>query len=50
MVSVQRRFLFLLVLRIGYFSLLWHSLGLPYNYFENDLATPKPNYESIDYN
>ena len=31
-VSVQRVFLFLLVLGIGCVILLWHSLGLPYNY------------------
>ena len=31
--SVRRSFLFLLVLRIGCIILLWHSLGLPYNYF-----------------
>ena len=24
---------FLMVLEIGYIILLWHSLGLPYNYF-----------------
>ena len=32
-VSVWRRFLFLWVLGMGYVILLWHSLGLPYNYF-----------------
>ena len=32
-VSVQRGILFLLVLGIGCVILLWHSLGLPYNYF-----------------
>ena len=32
-VSVQRGFLFLLVLEMGSGFLLWHSLGLPYNYF-----------------
>ena len=31
--SVGRDFLFLLVLRVGCVILLWHSLGLPYNYF-----------------
>ena len=31
-VSVQRGFLFLLVLWIGCVILLWHSLGLLYNY------------------
>ena len=34
MVSVWRGFLFLLVLGMGYVILLWHSLSLPYNYFE----------------
>ena len=33
MVSVQRGFLFLWVLGMGYVILLWHSLSLPYNYF-----------------
>ena len=33
-VSVWRGFLFLWVLRMGYVILLWHSLSLPYNYFE----------------
>ena len=32
--SVRRGFLFLLVLGMGCILLLWHSLGLPYNYFE----------------
>ena len=32
-VSVRRGFLFLLVLGIGYVILLYHSMGLPYNYF-----------------
>ena len=32
-VSVRRGFFFLLVLRMGYVILLWHSLSLPYNYF-----------------
>ena len=31
-VSVQRGFLFLLVLGMGCVVLLWHSLCLPYNY------------------
>ena len=34
-VSVWRGFLFLLVLGMGYVILLWHSLSLPYNYFES---------------
>ena len=33
-VSVRRGFLFLLLLGIGCVILLWHSLGLSYNYFE----------------
>ena len=33
-VSVLRGFLFLWVLGMGYIILLWHSLSLPYNYFE----------------
>ena len=32
-VSVWRGFLFLLVLGMGCVIKLWHSLGLPYNYF-----------------
>ena len=31
-VSVWRGFLFLWVLGMGYVLILWHSLGLPYNY------------------
>ena len=34
-VSVWRGFLFHWVLGMGYVILLWHSLSLPYNYFEN---------------
>ena len=34
-VSVWRGFLFLWVLGMGYVTLLWHSLSLPYNFFEN---------------
>ena len=33
-VSVWRGFLFLRVLGMGYIILLWHSLSLPYNYFQ----------------
>ena len=33
-VSVWRDFLFLWVLGMGYVILLWHSLSLPYNYFD----------------
>ena len=32
-VFVWRGFLFLRVLGMGYVTLLWHSLSLPYNYF-----------------
>ena len=32
-VSVRWGFLFLLVLGMGCVILLWHSLGLPFNYF-----------------
>ena len=43
-VSVRRGFLFLWVLGMGYVILLWHSLGLPYNYFENEsIETSKGN-------
>ena len=34
-VSVQRGFFFFLVLGIGCVILLWHSLGLQYNYFDH---------------
>ena len=33
-VCVWRGFLFLWVLEMGYVILLWHSLSLPYNYFD----------------
>ena len=33
-VFVWRGFLFLCVLGMGYVILLWHSLSLPYNYFD----------------
>ena len=33
-VFVWRCFLFLWVLGMGYVILLWHSLSLPYNYFD----------------
>ena len=33
-VSVWRGFLILWVLVMGYVILLWHSLSLPYNYFD----------------
>ena len=41
-VSVWRGFLFLWVLGMGYVILLWHSLSIPYNYFENRLSIQKP--------
>ena len=34
LVSVRRGFLFLWVLGMGCVILLWHSLSLPYNYFD----------------
>ena len=34
-VSVMRGFFFIWVLGMGYVILLWHSLSLPYNYFES---------------
>ena len=34
-IFVRWGFLFLLVLGIGCVMLLWHSLGLPYNYFSS---------------
>ena len=37
-VFVWRGFLFLWVLGMGYVILLWHSLSLPYNYFESRKA------------
>ena len=36
-VSVWRCFLFLWLLGVGYVILLWHSLSLPYNYFDAKL-------------
>ena len=35
-VSVRRGFLFLWVLGMGYVILLWHPLGLPYDYFAGE--------------
>ena len=40
-VFVWRGFLFLWVLGMGYVILLWHSLSLPYNYFEMPLMENK---------
>ena len=37
LVSDWRGFLFLWVLGMGYVILLWHSLSLPYNYFDSKL-------------
>ena len=39
-VFVWRGFLFLGVLGMGYVILLWHSLSLPYNYFETTCTQP----------
>ena len=44
-VFVWRGFLILWVLGMGYVILLWHSLSLPYNYF--DIAFPKISYKNI---
>ena len=44
-VFVWRGFLFLWVLGMGYVILLWHSLSLPYNYFN---GTKAYNETSID--
>ena len=38
-VSVWRGFSFLWVLGMGYVILLWHSLSLPYNYFDGNLVS-----------
>ena len=38
-VSVWRGFLFLWLLGMGYVILLWHSLGLPYNYLLGQYLT-----------
>ena len=46
-VSVWRGFLFLWVLGMGYVILLWHSLSLPYNYFENVVLKPQNYLASI---
>ena len=37
-VTGWRGFLFLWVLGMGYVILLWHSLSLPYNYFDQSKA------------
>ena len=34
--AVLYGFLFVLVIVMGFVILLWHSLGHPYNYLEND--------------
>ena len=51
-VFVWRGFLFLWVLGMGYVILLWHSLSLPYNYFD-DLNLEIPStfdfYEQFEY-
>ena len=43
-VSVQRGFLFLWVLGMGYVILLWHSLSLPHNYFVFEIG----NFHFVD--
>ena len=48
-VSVQRGFLFLWVLGMGYVILLWHSLSLPYTYFapsSNIVLVYEPRHEN----
>ena len=37
-VSVWKGFLLIWVLGMGYVILLWHSLSLPYNYFDDGLG------------
>ena len=41
-VSVWKGFFFLWVVGMGYVILLWHSLGLPYNYFSIKLVKYYP--------
>ena len=48
-VSVWRGFLFLWVLGMGYVILLWHSLSLPYNYFQSDQILHCFREESLNY-
>ena len=56
-VSVWRGFLFLWVLGIGIVILLWHSLSIPYNYFDvdyknqqnlDDMSVPAKIYKAVD--
>ena len=47
-VFVWRGFLFLWVLGLGYVILLWHSLSLPYNYFEKKCVNEQPYKTSDD--
>ena len=42
--SVRRGFLFLCVLGMGFVILLWHSLSLPYEFFETKIF---PNQTAI---
>ena len=44
-VFVWRGFLFLWVLGMGYVILLWHSLSLPYNYFEMTAMLKLANFQ-----
>ena len=44
-VSVWRGYLLLWVLGMGYVILLWHSLSLPYDYFEGDKIIFKMSYD-----
>ena len=47
-VSVWRGFLFLWVLGMGYVILLWHSLSLPYNYFESESQNDDDTEQSTE--
>ena len=44
-VSVWTGFLFLWVLEMGYVILLWHSLSIPYNYFELEAPMINANFQ-----
>ena len=46
-VFVWRGFLFFWVLGMGYVILLWHSLSLPYNYFEQNDSYEKKAYYKL---
>ena len=46
-VSIKMGFLFLLVLGMGCIILLWHSLGLPYNYFTVRLISDRTTHPVV---